>query len=82
MSPELQKALWEGDIDKLSELAGCVCCCADHTFENCPARIWFGCRGQYTMTRAEELEWAEFYAKHHGLSQDQFFNFEEISVDS
>jgi hypothetical protein len=76
MTPELKQALWDGDVDKLSELAGCVCCCDEHTFEHCPARIWYGCRGQYTMTRDEVAEWAEHYQKHHGLSRDQFLNYE------
>jgi hypothetical protein len=73
MDEALQRALWEGDIDKLGELAGCICCCDEHTFEHCPARQWEGCRGQGTMTRAEEEAWAEFYWKHHGLTKRQFY---------
>lgn len=72
-STAIERALWEGDIDKLSELAPCGCCCDEHFFEDCPARIWHGCRGQYSLTRADYQAWEEHYRKHHGLTRDQFY---------
>lgn len=72
-STALEEAMWAGDHDTLWELAPCICCCSEHTFEHCPARQWDGCRGSGTMTRAEIDEWAEHYRKHHGLTRDQFF---------
>lgn len=76
MIDELQKAIWAGDLDALDRLAGCVCCCAEHTFEGCPARTWHGCRGQESLTRDDERAWADHYAKHHGLSAAKFYGEE------
>lgn len=69
----LERAIWEGDLDTLQELAPCRCCCAEHTFEHCPARAWFGCRGQGSMTSADVDSWARHYQQHHGMTRDQFF---------
>ena len=69
----IEDAIWRGDTDELRELAPCICCCADHTFEDCPARVWFGCRGQDTMTRADHEAWAEHYRVHHGMTREEFF---------
>jgi len=74
MSQALEQALWAGDVDTLDRLAPCRCCCHQHTFESCPARAWFGCRGQFIMTRAEEESWARHYGVAHGMSREQFFN--------
>lgn len=68
----LRQAIWEGDIDTLSEIAHCRCCCSEHTFERCPARAWGGCRGQGSMTRAEQESWVRHYELHHGMTRDQF----------
>jgi hypothetical protein len=57
----MEEAIWAGDMDTLSERAGCKCCCSEHTFESCPARLWGGCRGQGTPTRADMEEWAALY---------------------
>jgi hypothetical protein len=65
---EIKKAMWEGNVDKLCELAGCVCCCADHTFEHCPARAWEGCRGQGSLTFNDIRAWAA----HYNMSVDEF----------
>jgi hypothetical protein len=73
---ELARAMWEGDLDKLNDLAGCDCCCSDHFFEHCPARVWGGCRGQESLTREDCAEWETHYRKHHGLSRDQFYGVE------
>ena len=64
---ELEDAIWAGDVDTLQRLAPCGCCCSEHTFEQCPARAWGGCRGQGSMTRAEEESWARHYREHHGI---------------
>lgn len=69
----IEAAMWRGDVDELQQVAGCICCCADHTFEGCPARAWGGCRGQYTMTRAEVESWAAHYEKYHGMTREAFF---------
>lgn len=70
----IEEAVWAGDIDQLDALAGCICCCDEHTFEGCPARLWHGCRGQGAMTRAEEEAWAEHYRKFHGMPREEFFS--------
>lgn len=72
----LEQAMWRGgdDVaDSLDELAHCGCCCHEHTHENCPARVWVGCRGQGSMSRAEEENWIAHYARHHGMTREQFF---------
>lgn len=69
----LDEAMWAGDVNVLHELAPCRCCCDEHTFEDCPARAWVGCRGQSTMTRAEQESWARHYQTHHGMTQEEFF---------
>lgn len=71
----LKEAVWAGDVDRLQEIAPCVCCCADHTWEDCPARLWGGCRGQDTLTRADRDGWAEHYEKFHGLTREEFFGY-------
>jgi len=70
----LEQAIWRGDTDALDELAHCRCCCHQHTFEFCPARVWGGCRGQYTMTHAEEQAWVKHYQHFHGMTEAEFFD--------
>lgn len=65
----LEKAIWEGDVSTLDEIAGCICCCDEHTFEHCPARDWYGCRGKCSLTREDVLDWAAFY----GMTLDEFY---------
>lgn len=77
LEEEILEAMWAGDIEKLEELAHCVCCCDEHTFESCPARLWHGCRGQGSMTTAEEKSWAAHYRTNHGMTEDQFYGVEE-----
>jgi hypothetical protein len=69
----LEQAVWLGDLDAIGALADCRCCCHEHTFECCPARVWGGCRGQYAMTRAELKSWVEHYRQFHGMTEEQFF---------
>jgi hypothetical protein len=66
----MERAIWEGDVDALQERAPCVCCCAEHTFESCPARLWRGCRGQDSLTRKDIDEWA----RHYGMTVYDFLN--------
>jgi hypothetical protein len=67
---ELDDALWAGDVDRLQELAYCRCCCDEHTFSDCPARLWGACRGQGAITHADKEAWAKFY----GMTIDEFLN--------
>lgn len=64
---QIEDAVWAGDVDTLNELAHCGCCCHEHTFEDCAARRWFGCRGQGSMTRADEESWRRHYLVEHGI---------------
>ena len=73
LSDALIVAIWAGDMERLYELASCGCCCAEHTFEDCVARQWGGCRGQNTMTRAEEKAWVRHYERYHGLTRAEFY---------
>jgi len=72
---ELEDAVWAGDTDKLHYFAPCGCCCDEHTFEDCPARVWGACRGQSTMIYAERDSWAKHYERFHGMTEDQFFGW-------
>lgn len=76
LSRDVAAMIWRGDVDELHKALPCVCCCADHTFDHCDAKLWGGCRGQYSMTRADHESWAEHYAKHHGTTRDQFFAYD------
>jgi hypothetical protein len=66
----MEEAIWSGDSGTLRERAACVCCCDEHTFENCPARLWGGCRGQGTPTREDVDEWA----RHYGVTLGEFLD--------
>jgi hypothetical protein len=72
----VEEAMWAGDRDTLDEIAGCTCCCYDHTWgHGCPAYQWGGCRGQGSVEEAEQIKaYAEWYAKLYGMSRDTFFN--------
>lgn len=74
MTPDeaLKRAMWAGDVDELSRLAPCDCCCDEHFFEHCPAMAWGGCRGFYSLTRVQYEEWVAHYAKYHGMTREQF----------
>jgi hypothetical protein len=65
----IQEAMYNGDQATLDEIAGCRCCCDEHTFEDCLARIVGNCRGQGTLTRLDIQKWAE----HYGMTLDQFY---------
>ena len=66
----INEAMWAGDVDRLQELAGCICCCDEHTFEHCPARQWDGCRGQGAPTHRD----MEIWAAHYGMTPTEFLS--------
>lgn len=66
----IQDAMWDGDINRLDELAGCGCCCDEHFFEGCPANFWGGCRGSGSITRSEIAGWMQ----HYGMTPEEFYN--------
>jgi len=77
---ELERAMWAGDVDALQRMAGCSCCCADHTSPYCPARLWDGCRSgeAYGVDRwGNEREWQKFYEETRGMSYETFFNLDK-----
>jgi hypothetical protein len=76
LDPRLARAIWEGDVDLLNEIAGCICCCGEHTFTGCPARQWGGCRGQ-GVDPEDHKAWFEHYRRFHGMTEAQFYGFEE-----
>lgn len=73
---ELLAAMFAGDHDELERLAPCVCCCHEHTFVNCEARQWGGCRsGLGPGERFPEDDypgWLDHYVRFHGLTEAQF----------
>ena len=70
------EALWSGNMDRLQELAPCACCCHEHTFTGCPARLWGGCRSGLApgaiSVESDVAGWAEFY----GWTVERFLNEE------
>ena len=74
-------AMWSGDADKLHELAGCICCCDEHTAGRaCPAWKWGGCRGGSDVSPPyweEERAWLAHYQVHHGMSEKEFYGFQD-----
>ena len=65
----ISRAMWAGDVDELNRIAGCICCCAEHTFTTgCPAYQWGGCRGQGSLTSIDVQGWME----HYGMTPEQF----------
>lgn len=73
-------AIWAGDIETLDKLAPCGCCCSEHTDLDCPARYWNGCRsGLGPGEQPYDGEaWAEHYAKLHGMSEAEFYDWEVL----
>lgn len=72
----LNEAMWDGSVQLLDDLAPCRCCCHEHTFESCPARLWHSCRGQGSMTYDDERSWLQHYVTYHGMTEDQFYGYE------
>jgi hypothetical protein len=70
--PRIAVAVWAGDVDLLHEIAPCRCCCWEHTFQGCPARAWFGCRGQGNTPEDPE-SWFRHYQKYRGFTREMFF---------
>lgn len=75
----IDQAIWTGDVATLHESAPCRCCCSEHTFENCPARAWFGCRGSFTdeIESAERSSWERVYAAA-GMSLEEFYDLPAV----
>ena len=80
---QLADAMWAGDLDKLQELAPCDCCCGEHTFPNCEARLWGGCRSGMPYgwgpedDHRELVSWQRHYERFHGMSESAFYGYEE-----
>lgn len=72
----IEDAMWAGDRDTLEEIAYCECCCEEHTFFDCPARLWHGCRGQYAFNPAIWDAWADLYERVFRMTRSQFFGYE------
>lgn len=76
-------AMWAGDLDTLQEMLPCGCCCNEHTFPHCEARLWGGCRGgmPYGWGPEEEFgylqSWQRHYARFHGMAEADFYGHEE-----
>lgn len=73
LQQRIEDAMWAGDEATLNQIARCRCCCEEHTFESCEARLWFGCRGQNTSPVAEREAWLRHYQRFHGMTEDQFY---------
>ena len=76
LSSEIEQAMWEGDADRLYELAPCECCCDENYSLYCPAQAWGGCRGQGDL-RGEERRWLEHSKKYHGFTESQFYAMDQ-----
>lgn len=72
---EINALLWAGDANALDEAMPCRCCCDEHTFSDCAARLWGGCRSglPFGDDGDDKRAWAAHYAKHHGLTAEQFY---------
>jgi hypothetical protein len=79
LDPRIKEAIWAGDVETLDELARCVCCCSEHTHLGCPARVWNGCRSGLEPGEEpyDEKGWVAHYAKHHGMTEEDFYGEEE-----
>ena len=73
---ELAKAVRYGVVDIDDEIVECVCCCSEHTWSRCPARLWNGCRSGLApgeSLEAEEAKWLEHYKRYHGMTEEAFY---------
>lgn len=73
---EVQDAMWAQNVERLHVIAGCKCCCDEHTFVSCPARLWFGCKGQWTEDSFEQGQsWFRLYKER--MTESEFFGWQE-----
>lgn len=81
--PELVEAMWAGNEDRLRELADCRCCCDEHTFPYCEARLWGGCRGgqPYGWGPEEEFGEAEAWRAFYGMTKAEFYGLDHLIDD-
>ncbi len=68
---KLDRALFENDRNVLEYEFGCRCCCEEHTFRDCKARQWGGCRGQWSDEPDEE-SWFRFYQASRWFTLEQW----------
>ncbi len=75
---KLRVAMWAGDENACHEIAPCRCCCDEHTFPCCEARLWGGCRGgrPYGWGPEEEFGEAEAWRAHYGMTKAEFYGME------
>jgi len=77
---EIQEHMWDDDMDWIYENAGCRCCCYEHTFSDCVARVWGGCRGGDGKGRnVYDHQSLEDWRKFLGMDSDTFYNNGDIS---
>ena len=74
LKEQIEQAMWDNDTDRLDELAPCICCCSDHTFSSCLARIRNGCRGSNSDRDIHE-SYAKWYFEIRGMENDEFFRY-------
>ena len=76
----IEIAMWAQDLDGLHELAPCRCCCGEHTFSDCEARVWNGCRSGLAPGEqdcyGDERDWQKHYETHHGMPEAEFYGYE------
>lgn len=66
---EIKDAMYRGDTEWLDQNVRCECCCGEHTFGGCPARIVGTCRGQGSLDHYDIQKWAD----HYGMTLDEFY---------
>lgn len=76
LEEQIEAAMWAEDSERLWELAPCVCCCREHTFPNCTARLWNGCYSGLAFGESQfedDRAWFAHYQKFHGMSEATFY---------
>lgn len=51
---QIEQAMWQGDVETLHRIAPCRCCCSEHTYKDCPARQWMGCKASFSESEVDE----------------------------
>lgn len=65
----------EQDDRRMAWFFSCDCCCAEHTFASCLARVWNGCRSglPYGADQYEDYEsWKDHYVRFHDMKPEDF----------
>lgn len=65
------RAVWAGDVDNLPD---CSCCCSEHTFPHCRARLVGTCRSglEYGDDGGYGHETRKAWAEHYGMTLKEF----------